>query len=40
MAKAPFFPLQKGVMTVGGRLLTGRLSGVSTSRQDATILTA
>lgn len=25
----PFFPLQRGVLPVGGGLLTGRLSGVS-----------
>lgn len=39
-SKAPLLPLQECVMTVGGGLLTGKLSGVSTSGQDATILRA
>lgn len=40
IANAPLFPLQKILMTVAGRLLSGRLSSVSTSGEDATILTA
>lgn len=40
VAKVPFFPLQEGVMTVGGRLLIGRFPGISTSRHDATALIA
>lgn len=34
----PFFPLQQVVMTVGGRL-AGRLSDISTRREDAAIFT-
>lgn len=40
IANTPLFPLQKILMTVAGRLLSGRLSSVSTSGKEATILTA